>query len=136
MSSHSLTLGHFKEQLRKKGNYRWVVEATGSGVLLVFGARGRRPSGSCCRFKSAGLGGNHKPTWEHLTRLGRSEQAAAAAAAFPGESASLNLACAPSVRRPLLLPVWRGCGEKGWEEEFELQRFGSHLVLISMLRHT
>ena len=24
MKSHCLTLGHFKEQLRKKGNYRWV----------------------------------------------------------------------------------------------------------------
>ena len=24
MKSHSLTLGHFKEQLRKKGNYRCV----------------------------------------------------------------------------------------------------------------
>lgn len=24
MNSHSLTLGHFKEQLRKKGNYRCV----------------------------------------------------------------------------------------------------------------
>ena len=23
MKTHCLTLGHFKEQLRKKGNYRW-----------------------------------------------------------------------------------------------------------------
>lgn len=29
MSSHSLTLGHFKEQLRKKGNYRWVQRPPG-----------------------------------------------------------------------------------------------------------
>lgn len=27
MKSHSLTLGHFKEQLRKKGNYRCVEAA-------------------------------------------------------------------------------------------------------------
>lgn len=27
MKSHSLTLGHFKEQLRKKGNYRCVQTA-------------------------------------------------------------------------------------------------------------
>lgn len=31
MSSHSLTLGHFKEQLRKKGNYRWVQRGRGGG---------------------------------------------------------------------------------------------------------
>lgn len=29
MKSHSLTLGHFKEQLRKKGNYRCVCVCVG-----------------------------------------------------------------------------------------------------------
>lgn len=37
MKSHSLTLGHFKEQLRKKGNYRCVqtdIGTPGGGGLL------------------------------------------------------------------------------------------------------
>lgn len=41
MNSHSLTLGHFKEQLRKKGNYRCVHSNTRmirfyeSGVIYI-----------------------------------------------------------------------------------------------------
>lgn len=50
MSSHSLTLGHFKEQLRKKGNYRCVHRHSGVAHPLM---------------------------WEHLARLAHSEQPAA-----------------------------------------------------------
>lgn len=122
MSSHSLTLGHFKEQLRKKGNYRWVQRPPGE-------RGGRRPSGSCCRLESPGSGENHKARREQLTRLGRSEQTAA------GKSARLNVARATSISA--VGACWEGRRrESGWEEEFELQRFGSHLLLISMLRHT
>ena len=46
MSSHSLTLGHFKEQLRKKGSYRWVQRLSA--------VKPNRSSGSSGSFRSAG----------------------------------------------------------------------------------
>lgn len=55
MSSHGLTLGHFKEQLRKKGNYRCVHRQ-----LRLGGAGGADHwSGNSCSFQSSGL---EKPT--------------------------------------------------------------------------
>lgn len=57
MSSHSLTLGHFKEQLRKKGNYRCVQRR----LSWNFGRKAEFPVWE--------LRENHKLTWEHLTRL-------------------------------------------------------------------
>lgn len=44
MSSHSLTLGHFKEQLRKKGNYRWVQrQLCGGNACSVHSSGWRGP---------------------------------------------------------------------------------------------
>lgn len=78
--------------------------------------------------------------WEHLACLAHSEQPAAVLLA---KFTSLNFAqrvhdlrvCARSQVQASVVCVCV-CALRGWVEEFELQRFGSHLVLISMLRHT
>lgn len=75
MSSHSLTLGHFKEQLRKKGNYRWVWG-------LRWGSRLEQ-------LAELRLPENRRLMWEHLACLAPSEQPAAVLLA---KFTSLNLA--------------------------------------------
>lgn len=64
MSSHSLTLGHFKEQLRKKGNYRCAH----SQQNLVW---------ELLQLSELRVRENHRLMWEHLACLAHSEQPAA-----------------------------------------------------------
>lgn len=85
MSSHSLTLGHFKEQLRKKGNYRCVQRQ----LPWNFWCKAEFPVWEVRQVLQFWVRENHKLTWEHLTRLARSEQTAVF---FLGEFTSLSFA--------------------------------------------
>lgn len=48
MKSHNLTLGHFKEQLRKKGNYRCVEGNFNTPTCQLHYYRSEMVSGNLC----------------------------------------------------------------------------------------